>query len=131
MEKKINFTPMRDYVVCEWYVAPEKDKEKKIILTGNAEQDAIAELNGINEVLAVGEDVKNIKVGDFAMLSHMEVPIVNIDGVQCAMYKAHMIMGTFESKPDVDENKNSKEGPIIKTKKTEQKAVEFKNKYKQ
>jgi hypothetical protein len=131
MSKKINFKPMRDYVVCEWYVKKEEEDKKKIILTGNAAQDAIEELNGINEILAVGEDVKNMEPGQWAMLSHTEVPIVNIDGIPCAMYKAHMIMGTFDGQPDIDENKNSKEGPIIRTKKTEKKSLEFRDKYKQ
>jgi hypothetical protein len=129
MEKKINFEPFRDYVICEWYV--KEEKESKIKLVGNAAQDALEELNGINEILAVGPDCKQAKVGQFAMVGHMEVPIVNIDGIPCAMYKEHMLMGAFDSKPDVEENKNSKEGPVIRTKKTEQKAVDFAHKYKQ
>ena len=128
MEKKINFEPYRDYVICEWYVE-EKQEESKIHLIGNAKQDAVDKLNGINEIIAVGPDVKQAKVGDWAFLSHTEVPIVNIDGVHCAMYKEHMIMGSFSSKPAIAEN--DKEGPKIKTTKTEEKAVEFKNKYKQ
>lgn len=126
---KINFEPFRDYVICEWYVKEEKEEKKKIILTGNAAQNEIESLNGINEVLAVGPDVKQAKVGDWVMLAHMEVPIVNIDGVPCAMYKEHMIMGTFDEKPDIAEN--DKNGPSIRTKKTEKKSLEFKDKYKQ
>jgi hypothetical protein len=129
MEKKINFQPLGDYVVCEWYIAPKK--ETKIELVGNAKADQEAGLNGINEVLAVGPKVENIKPGDWAMLAHMEVPIVNIDGTPCAMYKAHMLMGVFDEQPDLDDNNNSKEGAIIRTKKTEKKALEFKEKYKQ
>jgi len=130
MESKINFKPLKDYVVCEWYVKDEK-KESKVILPSNVTDSRIEELNGINEVLAVGEDVKGMEPGNWAMLSHMEVPIVNIDGKQCAMYKAHMIMGVFENQPDIDNNKNSKEGAIIRTKKTEKKSIEFRDKYKQ
>lgn len=129
MESKINFKPTKDYVICEWYTAKEKE-DSKVILVGNAKNDRIEELNGINEVLAVGPDVVGIKPGDWAMLSHMEVPIVNIDGVACAAYKSHMIMGTFDSQPEIDNNKNSKEGAIIRTKKTEGKALDFKDKYK-
>jgi co-chaperonin GroES (HSP10) len=130
MEKRINFKPLRDYVICEWYVEEEK-KESTIILTGNAKEDKIAELNGINEVLAVGPDVVGVEPGQWAMLAHMEVPIVNIDGVPCAMYKSHMIMGLFDDKPDVEDNGNDKSGATIRTKKTEKKALEFKDKYKQ
>jgi co-chaperonin GroES (HSP10) len=127
MKSKINFNPLADYVVCEWYLKEEKESE--IILTGTAKKEEEAGLNGINEVLAVGPTVENIKVGDWAMLAHTEVPIVNIDGVPCAIYKAHMLMGTFDSKPDLETSKNSKEGPILRTKKTEKKARDFAKKY--
>lgn len=125
---KINFNPTKDYIVCEWYTA--KEKESKVILMGNAKDDRQAGLNGVNEILAVGPDVPEyIKPGQWALLSHMEVPIVNIDGVDCAMYKSHMFLGTFDTKPDVAGN--DKSGPKIKTTKTQEKALEFKEKYKQ
>ena len=127
--KEINFKPNKDYVVCQWYTAEEK-KDTKVILVGSAKGQREDSLNGVNEILAVGPDVpEGIKPGQWAMLAHMEVPIVNIDGIHCAMYKAHMIMGTFEEKPDIADN--SKEGPSIRTKKTEEKALAFKDKYKQ
>ena len=129
MESKINFNPLGDYVIVEWYKM--EDKESTIELVGQAKEMAEASLNGVNEVLAVGPKVENIKVGDWAMLAHMEVPLINIDGVACAIYKAHMLMGTFESKPNLENTKGSNEMPKIKTTKTEAKAVEFKNKYKQ
>ena len=130
---KINFKPLRDYVICEWYVKKEeKDpKKKEIILVGNAKAEREEEMNGINEVLAVGPDVQNIKPGDWAMLANMEVPILNIDGVQCAAFKSHMLMGIFEEKPDIENCENPKDGTIIRTKKTEKKALEFRDKYKQ
>lgn len=133
MESKINFRPLKDHVICEWYTEKEieGDKGKKIILTGEAAKDRESELNGVNEVLAVGPDVEGIKVGDWAMLSNMQVPILNIDGVLCADFKAHMIMGVFDEKPDIENCKNPQDGHIIRTSKTKEKAVKFAEKYKQ
>jgi hypothetical protein len=133
MESKINFTPRKDYVVVEWYVIKKEDEKNKIIIPESSLKDYREDsLNGINEILAVGSSCDpNLKVGQWAMLNHTEVPIVNIDGVSCALYKEHMIVGTFDEKPDLDANKTSKDGPIIRTRKTEEKALKFKDKYKQ
>ena len=133
MESKINFKPLRDYVICEWYTMTSEEKKAKntIILLGNDKANHEEDMNGINEVLAVGPEVKNIKVGDWAMLANMEVPIINIDGVHCAAFKAHMLMGTFDEKPDTENCENPKDGTIIRTRKTEKKALAFKEKYKQ
>lgn len=125
----VNFKAKKDYVYCRWHVLKEEDKKIKLI--GNALEDANADLNGINEVCAIGPEVKDIKVGDWAMLNNMQVPIINIDGVDYAALKEHMIMLTFDEKPEIENCKNPKDGSLIKTKKTEAKALAFKDKYKQ
>ena len=128
MESKINFTPIGDYVVCEWYVA-NKVTDSGIELVGESIKKQEEGMNGINEILAVGPEVKGILPGDWAMVAHMEVPIVNIDGTPCAMYKSHMIMGVFDDKPDLEMSNNAKDAAILKTKKTEKRARDFAKKY--
>ena len=130
---KVNFNAKKDYIYCKWNIPKESTGEagKKIALIGNALADKESELNGINEVVAVGPDVKDVKVGDWAMLTNTEMPIINIDGTAYMAIKDHMVMLTFDEKPHIENCKNPKDGSIIRTKKTEKKALEFKDKYKQ
>lgn len=130
----MNWSAKKDYIYCKWNVrkeTPEGENGKKISLIGNALADAEAELNGINEVVAVGPDVKDIKVGEWVMLTNTEMPIINIDGEAYMALKDHMVMLSFDEKPEVENCKNPKDGSIIRTKKTEKKALEFRDKYKQ
>lgn len=130
----MSWNAKKDYIYCKWNVRQESTEGangKKIVLQGNALADAESELNGINEVCAVGPDVKDVKVGDWAMLTNTEMPVINIDGVNYMAIKEHMVMLTFDNKPEVENCKNPKDGSIIRTKKTEKKALEFKDKYKQ
>lgn len=130
----MNWSAKKDYIYCKWNVekeTPEGQNGKKITLIGNAKADAEADLNGINEVMAVGPDVKDIKVGEWVMLTNTEMPIINIDGTAYMALKEHMVMLSFDEKPAVENCKNPKDGSIIRTRKTEAKALAFKEKYKQ
>ena len=129
----MNWSAKKDYIYCRWNVRKEaaKGANDKVILVGNALADAEAELNGINEVVAVGPEVKDVKVGEWVMLTNTEMPIINIDGESYMALKEHMVMLSFTDKPEIENCKNPKDGSIIRTKKTEKKALEFKDKYKQ
>ena len=130
---KVNFKAKKDYIYCKWNIPKDLsgDKGKKIALIGTALADQESELNGINEVMAIGPDVKDVNLGDWVMLTNTEMPIINIDGVAYMAVKEHMIMLSFDDKPEIENCKNPKDGSIIRTKKTEKKALEFKDKYKQ
>ena len=83
-------TPLHNKI----YIAETKKTEQSasgIILTGNKGGDTVAAL-----VLAIGPDVKDVKVGDKIMIDWSKCQAVTVDGIQRAVIKEDDVIGVFE-----------------------------------
>jgi chaperonin GroES len=83
-------TPLRDKI----YIAEAKKTEQSasgIILTSDRGGDTAPAI-----VLAVGSDVKEVKVNDRILVDWTKCSAVTIDGVQRAMVKEEDVIAVFE-----------------------------------
>ena len=83
-------TPLHDKI----YIAEAKKTEQSasgIILTGNKGGDTVAAL-----VLAIGPDVKDVKVGDRLLIDWSKCSAVTVDGVQRGVIKEEDVIAVFE-----------------------------------
>lgn len=124
METKINFQPNGANLLVEWYEKTEE--ESKIIVADHLRKQFNADLNGVNEVVAVGPDCKFAKVGDWVMIGQADTPVLRIDGKPYAMLREHQVTGKFpEGRPEMDTSKGLDMPVEFKTTKTKSKLDNF------
>jgi hypothetical protein len=107
--KKLKAELTRSNIVIEWteYKAPAGLNYSPEII-----QQKEIELNAICKVLAVGEDVKLIKVGRYALMGGAG-RLIRLDGNVYGIVKEHMIDMHFATPPVIGEDDGDSQGSIM------------------
>ena len=107
--KKLEAILTRTNIAVEW----EEFKSKTgIELDPQTKMMEEAKLNAIVKVLSVGEEVKIIKPGQFALLGGAG-RLVNLDKNTYGIVKEHMIDMIFNKKPEIDFDEGEAQGEIL------------------
>jgi hypothetical protein len=123
--KKLGMSVTRSNIVIEW-----KEYEVPAGLQYSAEmiQAKEAEQNGICKVLAVGEEVKNVKPGDLALMGGVG-RLLTLNGITYGIVKEHMIDAVFTKMPKIGADDGESQGGIM-TDLTQQQLDRFGEKHK-
>ncbi len=98
-----------------------------ITLDPQALQMAEAKLNQCCQVLAVGDEVKSIKVGDFVLMGGAG-RLITINDVVYGIIKEHMVDAVFNKEPKIGKDEGKSQGEI-KTSVTQSQLEKFSNKH--
>jgi hypothetical protein len=107
--KKLEMSVTRSNIVIEWkeYKVPAGlQYSPEMIMQKESEQ------NGICKVLAVGEDVKNIKPGDLALMGGVG-RLLTLNNVTYGIVKEHMVDAVFGKMPKVGSDEGESQGTIM------------------
>lgn len=107
--KKLEMSVTRSNIVIEWkeYTVPAGlQYSPEMIMQKESEQ------NGICKVLAVGEDVKNIKPGDLALMGGVG-RLLTLNNVTYGIVKEHMVDAVFGKMPKVGNDEGESQGTIM------------------
>lgn len=107
--KKLEMSVTRSNIVIEWkeYKVPAGlQYSPEMIMQKESEQ------NGICKVLAVGEDVKNIKPGDLALMGGVG-RLLTLNNVTYGIVKEHMVDAVFGKMPKVGNDEGESQGTIM------------------
>tara|TARA_R100001463_G_scaffold45883_1_gene94360 strand:- start:1463 stop:1858 length:396 start_codon:yes stop_codon:yes gene_type:complete len=107
--KKLEMSVTRSNIVIEWkeYKVPAGlQYSPEMIMQKESEQ------NGICKVLAVGEDVKNIKPGDLALMGGVG-RLITLNDTTYGIVKEHMIDAVFGKMPKVGVDEGESQGTIM------------------
>jgi hypothetical protein len=127
MEKINDFeaSMTRSNILIEW----RELSESKITFADMYDKEmAEAKLNQCCKVLAVGDDVKVIKPGQYALLGGAG-RLLTINGTVYGVVKEHMIDMVFNEPPVLGRDAGKSEGGLILDK-TDKKAQKFQDKHK-
>jgi hypothetical protein len=80
-------------------------------LTGTALMEAEGKLNQCCEVLAVGDEVKTIKAGQFVLMGGTG-RLITINGTVYGIIKEHMVDAVFTSRPRLGKDEGQSQGGI-------------------
>jgi hypothetical protein len=98
-------------ILIEW---TRHSSRTNIKLEGRAHEMAEAALNQCNEVLSIGSEVKDIKIGDFVLMGGTG-RLITLNGVKYGIIKEHMVDAVFSSKPRIGEDEGVSQGGINTT----------------
>jgi hypothetical protein len=122
--KDLGLSLTRTNIVVEWKKLP----EGKIKLNDKQKYYQETELNTVCKVLAVGNEVKTMKPGQYALMGG-EGRLVTLNGTTMGVIKEHMVDMVFDKRPVLNLDFGKSEG-TIKTDLTAEQLSQFSEKHK-
>lgn len=92
LKMSLKFKPFGNNVIVKAPVVDDKT-EAGVILPEELVKEKIKDFDGYYEVLAVGADVKEIKIGDEVMITNSRPNPTIIDGIPCMVVYCGNIFG--------------------------------------
>ena len=116
-------TLTRTNIVVEW-----TELKTELTIEPTVKMQREAELNVIVKILGVGNEIKNMSPGQYALLGGAG-RLIALNGTTYGIVKEHMIDMVFDTKPEISFDQGESQGEILTTA-TEQQIKRFAEKTK-